>query len=111
MRSFQERLPEFAARNVEVLAISVDSHEESRNLCRSRGYTFPFLSDPDTKGAIAGYGVIHKGGAEDGHDIARPAEFLVDPSGTIRWENLTENLLARLRPATALRVIDGLPAR
>ena len=108
MRSFQQHLPEFAARNIEVLAISVDSHEESRDLMKSRGYTFPFLSDPDTKGAIAAYGVIHKGGGENGQDIARPAEFLVDPNGAIRWENLTENLLARLRPEQALRVIDGL---
>ena len=110
MRSFQERLPDFAARNVEVLAISVDSHDDSRDLCKSRGYTFPFLSDPDTKGAIAAYGVIHQGAGEGGRDIARPAEFLIDPSGTIRWENLTENLLARLRPSTALRVIDSLPS-
>ena len=91
-----------------MLAISVDSHEESRALMKARGYTFSFLADPDTRGAIAGYGVIHKSGGENGNDIARPAEFLVDPNGTIRWENLTENLLARLRPQQALRVIDEL---
>ncbi len=109
MRSFQNRLPEFTQRNVEVLAISIDSHDESRALCKARGYTFPFLSDPDTA-AIKAYGVLHKGAGEDGKDVARPAEFLVDPAGVIRWENLTENLLARLRPEMALRVIDGLPA-
>ncbi len=109
MRSFQQHLPEFAARNVEVLAISVDSRQESRDLMRSRGYTFPFLSDPDTAGAIAPYGVIHRGGGENGKDIARPAEFLIDPAGVIRWENLTENLLVRLRPGQALRAIDSLP--
>jgi peroxiredoxin len=92
-----------------VVAISVDSPEESRKLCQSRGYTFPFLSDPQAA-TIRAYGVLHEHGGEEGRDIARPAEFLVDPTGTIRWVNLTENLLARLRPETALRAIDGLAA-
>ena len=109
MRSFEERLPEFTARGVEVLAISVDTPEESRKLCQSRGYTFPFLSDPNAA-TIRAYGVLHAHGSQDGHDIARPAEFLVDPAGTIQWENLTENLLARLRPQTVLQALDGMPA-
>jgi len=54
--------------------------------------------------------VIHERGGEDGHDIARPAEFLVDESGTIRWVNLAKSVLARLRPETVLHVIDGMPA-
>jgi peroxiredoxin Q/BCP len=109
LRSFQERLPEFERRGAEVLAISVDSRDESRKLCQSRGYTFPFLSDPNTT-AIRAYGVLHPHGGEDGQDIARPAEFLVDASGTIQWENLTESVLSRLHPQTALRVLDGMPA-
>src|SRR5262249_53925325 len=52
--------------------------------------------------------VLHAHGGEDGQDIARPAEFLVDQAGTIRWVNLTKNLVARLRPDTVLRVIDRL---
>ena len=89
------------------MAISVDSNEESRALCQSQGYTFPILSDSKAE-VIRAYGVLHAHGGEDGQDIARPAEFLVDQAGTIRWVNLTENLLARLRPDTVLRVIDGL---
>jgi hypothetical protein len=52
--------------------------------------------------------VVHERGGEERHAIARPAEFLVDQTGTIRWVNLAENLLARLRPETVLHVIDGL---
>lgn len=92
------------------MAISVDSREESRNLC----HTFPFLSDPRAD-TIRAYGVVHERGGGERHDIARPAEFLVDQSGTIRWVNLAKNLLARLRPETVLQVIDGMalspPAR
>jgi peroxiredoxin len=109
LRSFEQRLPEFVARGTQVVAISVDSPEQSRNLCKTQGYTFPILSDP-LANTIRAYGVIHEHGSEDGHDIPRPAEFLVDQTGTIRWVNLAQNLLARLRPETVLHVIDGMPA-
>ena len=107
LRSFEKHLAEFRARDTQIVAISVDSNEESRALCQSQGYTFPILSDSKAE-VIRAYGVLHVHGGEDGQDIARPAEFLVDQAGTIRWANLTENLLARLRPDTVLRIIDGL---
>ena len=31
------------------VAISVDTPEQSRDLCQKAGYTFPFLSDPNTE--------------------------------------------------------------
>ena len=105
MRSFEQRLSEFHSRSVEILAISVDSREDSRKLCASRGYTFPFLSDPKAE-IIRRYGVLHPRGGPDGQDIARPAEFLVDRAGTIRWENFTDSILVRARPQTVLKAID-----
>jgi peroxiredoxin len=101
-------LPEFTARGTRIVAISVDPYEESRNLARKRGYTFTILSDPRAE-AIRAYGVLHAHAGEDGHDLARPAEFLVNETGTIRWVNLAENLLARLRPETVLHVLDASP--
>jgi peroxiredoxin len=100
-------LREFRSRGVEILAISVDSNQESRKLCASRGYTFPFLSDPKAE-VIRSYGVLHPRGGPDGHDIARPAEFLVDSAGIIRWENFTDSILIRARPAEVLQTIDAL---
>jgi peroxiredoxin len=91
-----------------VVAISVDSVEDSRKLSRNRGYTFPLLSDPRAE-TIRAYGVLHAHAGEDGRDIARPAEFLVDSAGMIRWTNLTGSILERLRPEAVLRVIDALP--
>jgi peroxiredoxin len=107
LRSFERRLADFRSRQTQIVAISVDSNEESRELCKSRGYTFPFLSDPKAE-TIRSYGVFHPKGGEQGRDIARPAEFLVDQAGTIRWVNLTETLLARLRPETVLHEIDRM---
>ena len=92
-----------------MVAISVDSNEESRKLCQRQGYTFAVLSDAKAE-TIRAYGVLHPRGGEDGRDIARPAEFLVDQTGTIRWVNLTESILARLHPDQALRVIDQMQA-
>jgi peroxiredoxin len=100
-------MADFRSRRAAVVAISVDSNEESRRLCAGRGYTFPFLSDPKTE-TIRAYGVLHPKGGVDGHDIARPAEFLVDPAGTIRWVSLTESIISRTHPETVLRVIDGM---
>jgi len=100
-------LNEFRARGVEIAAISVDTNQESRQLCASQGYTFPFLSDPKAE-VIRRYGVLHPHAGEDGRDIARPAEFLVDAAGTIRWVNLTGNIRVRARPEAVLKAIDNL---
>ena len=43
-----------------------------------------------------------------GKDIARPAEFLVDAAGTIRWVNLTDDIRVRARPESVLAAIDRL---
>jgi peroxiredoxin len=106
LRGFERRLSEFQKRGVEVVAISVDSPEESRKLCESRGYTFPFASDAKAE-VTRQYGVLHAAGGEEGRDIARPAEFLIDTSGMIRWVNLTEDLRVRARPEAVLKAIDS----
>lgn len=85
------------------MAISVDTPETSRNLAQQAGYTFTFLSDPNVE-TIRRYDLVHTGAGEGGHDIARPAEFLVDSSGTVRWVNLTENYWVRARPEQILEV-------
>jgi peroxiredoxin len=85
----------------------VDSNAESRKLCRDQGYTFLFLSDPKAE-VIRRYGVLHAGAGENGRDIARPAEFLVDASGGIRWVNLTDDIRVRARPEIVLQAIDDL---
>jgi peroxiredoxin len=89
------------------VAISVDTPEESRDLCQKAGYTFPFLSDPKAD-VIRRYDLLHAGAGIDGHDVARPAEFLVDSSGTVRWVNLTENYWVRARPEQIIEVARTL---
>lgn len=90
-------MPSFNQAGIRPVAISVDTPEVSRDLMQKAGYTFTFLSDPNTE-VIRRYDLVHAGAGVKGHDIARPAEFLVDPSGTVRWVNLTENYWVRARP-------------
>ena len=92
---------------VRPVAISVDSPSESQDLCRKTGYTFPFLSDPSTE-AIRRYDLLHQGAGVNGHDVARPAEFLLDSSGVIRWINLTGDLRVRARPEQMLQAAKSL---
>jgi peroxiredoxin len=102
-------LSEFHQQGIEVVAISVDSSDESSKLCHSRGYTYPFLSDP-TAEVIRRYGILHPKAGENGRDIARPAEFFVDSVGIVRWENLTDDLRIRARPELVLEaVVKAVP--
>lgn len=96
-------MDQLKAVGIRPVAISVDSPEVSRNLAQQAGYTFPILSDPNTE-AIRSYDLVHAGAGENGHDIARPAEFLVDSTGTVRWVSLTENYWVRARPEEILEV-------
>ena len=107
MRSIQNSLDKFAEAGIRPVAISVDSPEESRDLCQKAGYTFTFLSDPKAE-AIRRYDLVHAGAGEGGRDIARPAEFIVDSSGTVRWVNLTENYWVRARPEQILEAAKAL---
>ena len=50
-----------------------------------------FLSDPNAD-VIRRYDLLHVAGSPEKTDISRPAEFLLDPSGTIRWTNLTNDI-------------------
>ena len=101
---------DFTQRHIEIAAISVDSTDDSRKLSRAKGYTFPVLSDPAAE-VIRRYGLLHPKGGEDGQDIARPAEILIDSSGMIRWENLTGDIRVRARPGQVLQAFDSTIGR
>ena len=108
MRGIEKSLASFNQAGIRPVAISVDSPEVTRDLMRKAGYTFTFLSDPNAE-VIRRYDLVHAGAGENGRDIARPAEFLVDRTGTVRWINLTENYWVRARPEDVLDKAKLLP--
>ena len=92
----EKNLKEFEQAGVRPVAISVDAPEVSSNLIKKAGYTFPILSDPGAV-VIRKYDLLHKGAGPEGSDISRPAEFLVDSTGVVRWVNFTEDIRIRAR--------------
>jgi peroxiredoxin len=93
----QKNLETFHQAGIQPVAISVDKPEDSMKLAKTAGYTFPLLSDQKRE-VITRYDLVHKGGGPYGEDISRPAEFLLDSSGTVRWRMLTENYWRRATP-------------
>lgn len=89
-----------------MVAVSVDPPETSREHAAKVGWTFPVLSDTKAE-VIRRYDLLHPGGGQGG-DISRPGDFLIDPSGTVRWRDLTESFWVRARPETVLGVFDEL---
>jgi len=48
-------------------------------------------------------------GGPNGTDISRPAEFLVDTTGTVRWVNFTEDMRVRAKAETMLAAANAIP--
>jgi len=107
LRSFQRRLSDFDARGIRIVGISVDPPEINRRQSQKRGYTFTLLSDPNAE-VIRRYDVLHPGAGPKGGDIARPAEFLIDSNGMVRWVNLTENIAVRAGPEQVLDAFNQI---
>jgi peroxiredoxin len=99
-RGIQQHLADFAAIGVRPVVISVDAPAVSRALSREAGYTFTFLSDPSLT-------VIRRYDVANG-EAARPAEFLLDSVGIVRWRNLTTSMFVRARPEQMLDAIRSL---
>ena len=89
------------------MAISVDTPEMTRQLCAKGGYTYTFLSDPKAE-VIRRYDLLHRAAGPNGQDIARPAEYLLDASGTIRWLNLTTDYRVRAQPEQIIEQAKAL---
>ena len=106
MRSFQSQLSEFDRRGIRVVAISVDSPDANHDHRQKLGVTFPLLSD-EKREVLRRYDLLHEKGGPDGTDISRPAELLLDPTGTVRWANFTESVTVRARPGQVLEAFDA----
>ncbi|MCC6312365.1 MAG: redoxin domain-containing protein [Thermomicrobiales bacterium] len=76
-----------------VLAISAEPIERARESAERDGLTFTILSD-ETLVAIDRYGVRHVDEPE-GRAIARPAVFLLDRAGIVRYAHIGEDPLDR----------------
>lgn len=102
MTAFQESLAELEQRNALVLAVSVDSKEDSQALIDMLGLTFP-----------VGYGLDYlefaeKTGAfyEVRRGIIHATTFIVRKDGTIANSVFASGPIGRFWPEDCVRVID-----
>jgi peroxiredoxin len=82
----------FADAGIVPIAISCDTPDTTKRLRGEAGYTFAFLSDPQSE-TIRRFDLLNPDGK-----TARPADFLIDATGTVRWRMVTGDYYVRARP-------------
>ncbi|MBL9023924.1 MAG: peroxiredoxin family protein [Myxococcales bacterium] len=83
-----------------IVAISVDSKEDSLTLAGKLAIRFPLLADPGLKTALA-YGV-----AMDGEEIAVPSVFVISKDKRIRFKQVGESVVDRPSVGDILDEVD-----
>lgn len=89
MASLATDYDKFTAAGAEILAISVDGPDKSSELAGKLKLRFPVLSDTDHK-VIDAYDLYNAEGK-----IAKPAVFVIDKSGVVRWSFFNEDYRIR----------------
>jgi peroxiredoxin len=95
---------DFAQRNVQVVAASVDGLEDSQKTQEK----FPHLlvvADPDRK-LVSAADVIHHGAGPKGENVAAPTTLLIDRHGDVQWLFRPSRVIERLAPADLLSAVD-----
>lgn len=94
-RRFQQDLPEYLARNAQILGISADDVDSHAEFCDSEGLKFPLLADVD--------GSVSKAYGSWLNFFSMRHSFIVDPEGILRERFVgvipaihSEEVLARL---------------
>ncbi len=106
----QSRFDDLQATDAQVLAICVDSVEVNASVVENLELGFPILSDPKLQ-SIKAFGLLHEeAGTPSGiADLARPAVFILDRNGVVKWRHLTDNWRVRVRPETVLEQLAKIP--
>jgi len=81
--------PEYVARGVQVVTVVAQSSDVVRRYVEDTGLPFNILID-QSRDVLKAYGVWHKLGL-DAWNIARPALFLIDRTGAIRYSFVSES--------------------
>jgi peroxiredoxin len=89
-------MPELERQGTQVLAVVVDPVEQNAKVVEQLGLSFPILADTQRR-VVDAYDLRHDAGPPGG--MARPATFVIDRAGIVRWRNLAESY--RVRPSAA----------
>jgi peroxiredoxin Q/BCP len=95
----------FTAAGAEIIAISVDNQDKNRELSDKLKLPFAVLSDADHK-VIDAYDLYNPDGK-----IAKPAVFVIDKSGVVRWTFFDEDYRVRAMNDAILSELAKLNAK
>jgi peroxiredoxin len=98
----QAKLNEFKKLKAGVIGISADNSQTAQSTKASLGLSFDVLPDPD-KNIIRLYSVLHP---KEG--IARPAVFIIDKKGVVRYRKIGKDAADRPKTALLLNVLRWL---
>ena len=98
--------PKFTALHSTIVAISVDSIEDSADFNQQWRFPFPLLSDPQLK-VIDAYGARHPQG-HDGKDISRPSTIIIDSNKIVRFKYVGKDPTDRPTDNEILNVIQQM---
>ena len=87
--------------------MSVDPPAASRRLKERLKSRFTFLADQEGV-LLDGLGIRHRGGRNDGVDIAYPTAVLVDADGVVRWVFQSDSYRERARADEIFAAITEL---
>jgi peroxiredoxin len=93
---------------VDLFAVSVDPPAASRRLKERLTSRFTFLADQEGV-LLDALGIRHRGGRNDGVDIAYPTAVLVDADGVVRWVFQSGTYRERARAEEIFAAIAELP--
>ena len=110
----RDKIAEFEKRNVQLLAIDPHESHRVRHMLRDVGtkpdeVLYPVLADP-VNAVSATYGVAFQMGIHTEWSN-RPATFVVDKGGVIRYEKRGTTFNDRPSPDELLKVIDKFDER
>ena len=95
---------------VQILAVSIDSHEDSKKFVQKLkerfpgAFDFPLLEDKGHK-VIDRYGILNP----DGKGWPHPATYVIDLEGVVRWKFVEVDYTKRPSNEEILEVLRKLP--
>lgn len=111
LRGFVHDFKKFENTDAQIVAISVDDSLKEKTQKQMLGADFTFLSDPEHK-IVDLYDVYDKGGfsgkIHGKNSYAKPAVFIIDKKGILRYKHVGKNFRDRPENYKLLEILEKI---